>query len=116
MKKTKLNIRGKILGAVAFAAALFIGAMPITAFAGGHECTCETKCTEDCIDPDCELCKIDYTLCCGEDPEEAEPEEKPEEKWGPLTPDGNMTLVDDYGSIEAGGKQFMSYTSQSQIS
>ena len=113
MKKTKLNIRGKILGAVAFAAALFIGAMPITAFAGGHECTCETKCTEDCIDPDCELCKIDYTLCCGEDPEEAEPEEKPEEKWGPLTPDGNMTLVDDYGSIEAGGKQFITVVTKS---
>ena len=26
---------------------------------------------------------------------------------GPLTPDGNLTLVDDYGSVEAGGKQFI---------
>ena len=78
MKRIKLNIRAKVLGAVAIASALFIGAVPITAFAGGHECICETKCTEDCINPDCELCKIDYTLCCGEEPAEAEPEEEPE--------------------------------------
>lgn len=26
---------------------------------------------------------------------------------GSLTPDGNLTLVDDYGSVEAGGKQFI---------
>lgn len=113
MKKTKLNIKTKVLGAVAMAAAFFIGAMPITAFAGGHECICETKCTEDCINPDCELCKIDYTLCCGEEPTETEPEEEPEEKWGPLTPDGNMTLVDDYGSLEAGGKQFITVVTKS---
>ena len=113
MKRIKLNIRAKVLGAVAIASALFIGAAPITAFAGGHECICETKCTEDCINPDCELCKIDYTLCCGADPTEAEPEEEPEEKWGPLTPDGNMTLVDDYGSLEAGGKQFITVVTKS---
>ncbi|MBR4025248.1 MAG: DUF4366 domain-containing protein [Firmicutes bacterium] len=86
------------------------------AHAGGYECTCEHKCTEDCINPDCELCKIDHTLCCGdeetEDPEapaeEApETEEEPEEEWGPLTPDGNMTLVDDYGAPSQAGKQFI---------
>lgn len=45
-------------------------------------------------------------MCEGKDPEETEPEEPietEEEKWGPLTPDGNMTLVDDYESLEAGG-------------
>lgn len=110
--KTKLNIRGKVLGAVAIVAASFIGMTPITAFAGGYECTCEEKCTEDCINPDCELCKIDYTLCCGEEPTE-EPEEPEEEHWGPLTPDGNMTLVDDYGSLEAGGKQFITVVTKS---
>ena len=30
-----------------------------------------------------------------------------EEEYGPLTPDGNLSLVDDYGSFEAGGKQFI---------
>ncbi|MBQ7616226.1 MAG: DUF4366 domain-containing protein [Butyrivibrio sp.] len=112
MKRTKLNIRDKVLGAVAFAAALFIGATPITAFAGGPDCSCEHKCTEDCIDPDCELCKYDYTMCQGQEPVE-EPEEPEEEKWGPLTPDGNMTLVDDYGSLDAGGKQFITVVTKS---
>ena len=109
--KNKLNIRGRLLGAVAIVAASFIGATTITAFAGGPDCTCEHKCTADKIDPDCELCKYDYTMCEGEDPVETEPEEPTEpeeEKWGPLTPDGNMTLVDDYGSLEAGGKYDMS--------
>lgn len=73
---------------------------PVTAMAGGPECSCETKCTEDHIDPNCPLCQADYHNCEGKDPEI-------EEKWGPLTPDGNMELVDDYGSMEAGGKQFI---------
>ena len=114
--KNKLNIRGRLLGAVAIVAASFIGATPITAFAGGPDCTCEHKCTADKIDPDCELCKYDYTMCEGKDPEETEPEEPTEpeeEKWGPLTPDGNMTLVDDYGSLEAGGKQFITVVTKS---
>ena len=114
--KNKLNIRGRLLGAVAIVAASFIGATPITAFAGGPDCTCEHKCTTDNIDPDCELCKYDYTMCEGEDPVETEPEEPTEpeeEKWGPLTPDGNMTLVDDYGTLEAGGKQFITVVTKS---
>ena len=80
--KNKLNIRGRLLGAVAIVAASFIGATPITAFAGGPDCTCEHKCTADKIDPDCELCKYDYTMCEGKDPEETEPEEpaEPEEE------------------------------------
>ncbi len=73
---------------------------PVTAFAGGPDCCCETKCTEDNIDPDCPICQADYRNCEGKDP-------VIEEKWGPLTPDGNMELVDDYGSLEAGGKQFI---------
>lgn len=41
------------------------------------------------------------------DVEEVEILEVEEEEYGPLTPNGNLTLVDDYGSIEAGGKQFI---------
>ena len=73
---------------------------PLTAFAGGPECTCETKCSEEHVDPGCPICREDYHNCEGKNPEI-------EEKWGPLTPDGNMELVDDYGSLEAGGKQFI---------
>ncbi|MBP3279026.1 MAG: DUF4366 domain-containing protein, partial [Butyrivibrio sp.] len=73
---------------------------PVTAAAGGPDCICETKCTEEHVNPDCPICREDYKNCEGKDPEI-------EEKWGPLTPDGNMELVDDYGSLEAGGKQFI---------
>ncbi len=73
---------------------------PVTAFAGGPDCICDEKCTEDHVNPDCPICSEDYHNCEGTDPDI-------EEKWGPLTPDGNMELVDDYGSLEAGGKQFI---------
>lgn len=90
----------KMLGmTVALCGSLFL-LEPVTAFAGGADCTCETKCTEDHVDETCPLCKKDYRNCEGTDP-------VIEEKWGPLTPDGNMELVDDYGSLEAGGKQFI---------
>ncbi len=96
---TKLKVAG--MGA-ALCGSLFV-VNPITAFAHNLECTCETKCTEDCIDPDCKLCQEDYHNCEGKEPEE---------EWGPLTPDGNMNLVDDYGSLEAGGKQFITVTTK----
>ncbi|WP_158589551.1 DUF4366 domain-containing protein [Butyrivibrio sp. CB08] len=101
MKVFKLiTAKAKVLGcSVALMGSLFCFT-PVTAFAGGYDCTCETKCTEDHVDENCKLCKKDYRNCEGKEPEI-------EEKWGPLTPDGNMELVDDYGSLEAGGKQFI---------
>ena len=124
MKKIKNKIQVRLISAVMIVTAFLFGATPITAFAGGYECTCEHKCTEDCINPDCELCKIDYTLCCGDDVTEetvSEPEvtpettplEEAEEEWGPLTPDGNMTLVDDYGAPSKAGKQFITVVTKS---
>lgn len=36
-----------------------------------------------------------------------EKEVVPETQMGPITPDGNLTLVDDYGEVEETGKQFV---------
>lgn len=106
-----------------------IGAVPVPVLANtGKEadCICEVKCTEGKINDLCPVCKEDYRLCQGEEPaedpeqekepvkEEPEPEPaaEPEEPEGPLTPDGNMTLVDDYGDPEKSGKQFITMTSK----
>jgi len=113
MKITKISM--KITGAVACATAFLIGAAPITAFAHTGpeaECICESKCTEDHINEDCPVCKEDYTLCQGKEEIPCDVVED-EEPMGPLTPDGNMILVDDYGSIEAGGKQFITVVTKS---
>lgn len=131
MKRTKLNIKMRLIGAVTVVAASLFGTAPIPVHAGGYECTCEEKCMDDHINCDCELCKINHELCCGAEPDEsADTEEpvtegtedseetvsgdsaEPEEHFGPLTPDGNMTLVDDYGSPES-GKQFITVVTKS---
>ena len=109
MKITKMMkkcVSGVLVGMTAM-----VGFAPLPVFAQGKEaeCICEEKCTEDCINEDCEVCIYDYHYCEGE-----ETAEKPEEEtYGPLTPDGNMNLVDDYGSFEAGGKQFITVTTKS---
>ena len=131
MKRTKLNIKMRLFGAATIVAASLFGTTPIPVHAGGYECTCEEKCTDDHINEECELCKINHELCCGVEPEEsADTEEpvvegdedteetvsdnsaEPEEHYGPLTPDGNMTLVDDYGSTKS-GKQFITVVTKS---
>ena len=131
MKRIKLNITMRLFGAATIVAASLFGTTPILAHAGGYECTCEEKCTDDHINEECELCKINHELCCGAEPEEsADTEEpvaegtedteetvsenstEPEEHYGPLTPDGNMTLVDDYGSPKS-GKQFITVVTKS---
>ncbi|WP_022766164.1 DUF4366 domain-containing protein [Butyrivibrio sp. XPD2006] len=47
--------------------------------------------------------------------EETEPEPPAydeTEKMGPLTPDGNLTIVDDYGDPDKSGKQFITVTTK----
>ena len=124
MKRIKNRICGRVIAAVTLVAAVLFGTAPITAFAGGYDCCCEHKCTVDNINPDCELCKINYQCCCGDETTEPvtgpaitttpepTPEPEQEEKWGPLTPDGNMTLVDDLDYSSRGGLQFMTVTSK----
>lgn len=88
-----------------------VGLAPMTAFAQSKEavCICEEKCQESSINEECEVCIYDYNFCEGKETIEG----KPEENGEPLTPDGNMNLVDDYGSFEAGGKQFITVTTKS---
>ena len=102
MKRIKNKIQVRLISAVMIVTAFLFGATPITAFAGGYECTCEHKCTDDCIDPDCELCKIDYTLCCGdeetEDTEAATEEtnlrlQKPLSLWRNRRKNGDRLLL-----------------------
>ena len=106
MTKIKKNIVGLIAGMIAM-----VGMVPLPVYAQSKEvtCICEERCTEDCINEECEICIYDYNFCEGEEIAE----ETEEENYGPLTPDGNMNLVDDYGSIEAGGKQFITVTTKS---
>ncbi len=125
MKRIKNRITGRVFAAVTLVTAVLFGTAPITAFAGGYDCCCEHKCTADNINPECELCKINYQCCCGDETTEPVtgpaitvtpepiPEPEPEEEWGPLTPDGNMNLVDDYGAPSKAGKQFITVTSKS---
>ena len=116
----------KIFMTVALFATVFLfGAMPMTVKAAPEEeepevvCICGEKCSEDHVNEECEVCAYDHTLCQATEPlrtveyvdEEGNPIDKPE--YGPLTPDGNLELVDDYGSLEAGGKQFITVVTKS---
>ena len=121
--------RGKSAGAAVFCAALVMMAMPMTAFAHTGpeaECTCDTKCSEGNVNEECPVCKTDISLCQGtetvsDDAAEAASETvsgnsasaDSTEEYGPLTPDGNMSIVDDYGTLDAGGKQFITVVSKS---
>ncbi|MSC55003.1 DUF4366 domain-containing protein [[Eubacterium] rectale] len=94
------------------------GVAPVTVFAQSQEaeCICEEKCSQDSTNEECAVCLYDYNVCQGVDAHAEGSEEcteTAEESYGPLTPDGNMNLVDDYGSIEAGGKQFITVTTKS---
>ena len=125
----KFSITKKLAGMVIAGSTAIFTMMPMTAFAQVPEedsliCICETKCDEEHINQECAVCSYDYNYCEGtpsednipeetteeteeESTEEKSTEEKVEEAMGPLTPDGNLTIVDDYGSLEAGGKQFI---------
>lgn len=120
------NFTRKLIGAVICFTAIF-GMLPSTAFAHTGpeaECVCETKCDENVINDQCPVCKKDWTLCQGTEVEEpaeqavdtaenADATETTEEDpEGPLTPDGNMNLVDDYGSSNKSGKQFITMTTK----
>ena len=121
----KISITKKLAGMVIAGSTAIFTMMPVTAFAQVPEedvqvCICETKCDEEHINPECPVCSYDYAYCEDKEPEGTETEdatetdaEKEEEPMGPLTPDGNLELVDDYGSLEVGGKQFITVVTKS---
>lgn len=109
MIKVKKAVAAKITGALLLASTVLAGIMPVPVFAQSKEavCICEEKCTDESINEECEVCVYDHNFCEGKEAETVE------ENYGPLTPNGNMNLVDDYGSLEAGGKQFITVTTKS---
>ena len=117
MINVKNAIAAKIMGSIVIGMTVVAGVTPITVFAQDKEaeCICEEKCTRESINEECAVCLYDYNVCEGAEPHvegDEECTEAAEENYGPLTPDGNMNLIDDYGSIEAGGKQFITVTTK----
>lgn len=125
--KNRISKRLMVVGMLSAAFLMFIS--PMTVYAapkdevkeGEAECICSEKCEEGHVNEECEVCSYDHTFCQATEPiitgkeefEEGVESEEEDEKYGPLTPDGNMELVDDYGSLEAGGKQFITILTKS---
>lgn len=90
-------------------------AVPVHAQTGAEaDCICGVKCEADDINKDCEVCCRDFTVCQGTKRPNTETESKDAiAESAPLTPDGNMTLVDDI-TTDAGdtSKQFFTVISK----
>ena len=104
----KAKCRIRVIGCAAVALMGSVFAMtPMPVYANVPTCICETKCDETHVNGDCKLCYEDYTVCEGKESVKEPEVTVSQDKMGPLTPSGNLTLVDDYGSQKNGGKQFM---------
>lgn len=76
------------------------------------QCICGDKCDADSINSDCVVCCRDYSACQGTEKAETE-DEGNTAGTSPLTPEGNMTLVDDITTDpEDSSKQFFTVTSK----
>lgn len=115
MKRTILRV---ITGA--YAVILTACAPATTAFANTGkeaECICSVRC-EKKINDTCPACREDVALCQGTPKVEDERDEKKDDQvetdGKPLTPDGNLNLIDDYGTKEEdkSGKQFLTFTTK----
>jgi hypothetical protein len=104
----KVKIAESVRRVAGLSVALVVGISPMTTYAQSNEtkCICEVSCETAGVNTECEVCDYDSAYCEGVDIVDVE-------SYDPLTPDGNLTLVDDYGSIEAGGKQFITVVTKS---
>ena len=103
-------MKRKLMKVCLLGSLLPIGLFPATALAQSNEdavCTCMTLCTEGNVNEECPVCREDITKCLG-----VRDETGSEEAEGPLTPVGNMNLVDDYGDHAESGKQFLTVTTR----
>lgn len=114
MKKTILRV---ITGA--YAVILTACAPATTAFANTGkeaECICSVRCEEK-VNDTCPACREDVALCQGIAKVEEDRDKKDDQvetDGKPLTPDGNLNLIDDYGTKEEdkSGKQFLTFTTK----
>lgn len=115
MKRTILRV---ITGA--YAVILTACAPATTAFANTGkeaECICSVRCEEK-VNDTCPACREDVALCQGTPKVDEDSEKKKDEQVDtdgkPLTPDGNLNLIDDYGTKEEdkSGKQFLTFTTK----